>query len=391
MDREKLKIAYVTRGKADDPGNWSGIVRHIKDGLIDAGHEVHVIDGIPAVVPLHSKLRGRFVRMVSGKTYAYDRDIGVSKHFAREVEKRLAALNVDCVVSPVLPTPAYFRTHLPIAIWDDGPFHCLREIYPQYDYVAADSLRQGDYLDRLSVQKCSVLGFASRWAADDAIQYHHADPEKVLVLPFGSNCPSPYRDEDEVMRVFEGKPQRPLKLLFVGIDWQRKGGSQTLEIHQDLRRRRVDAQLTIVGCNPFSGPLPEGVICLGRLDKGVPEQAARLQQCFRDAHIFIMPTRAECFGVVYAEAAAHALPSIGTRVGGVADAVVEGETGWLFDLNASPAQYGDLLASLAANPSKLREASIRAFRHQQRELNWGRSIDKLVSALRSKIPSLTRR
>jgi glycosyltransferase involved in cell wall biosynthesis len=389
MDGEKLRIAYVTRGKADDPGNWSGIVRHIKHGLVDAGHEVNVIDGISSCVPALSRLRGLLVRMITRKTYAYDRDVGVSKRFARQAEKRLASLNVDCVVSPVLPTPAHLRTELPIAIWDDGPFHCLRKIYPQYDDVAADSLGQGDYLDGLSVQKCSVLGFASRWAADDAIQYHHADPGKVLVLPFGSNCASPYRDEDEVARIFETKPPLPLKMLFVGIDWPRKGGPLTLEIHQELRRRGVDAHLTIVGCNPFTGLIPDGVLCLGRLDKGVPEQAARLQQCFREAHIFIMPSRAECFGVVYAEAAAHALPSIGTRVGGVADAVVERETGWIFDLKAGPAEYCDLLEMLAKDRSKLFEASIQAYRYQRSELNWGRSVEKLISALRLKISSKT--
>ena len=391
MAPEKLKIAYVTRGKADDPGNWSGIVRHIKNGLVEAGHEVNVIDGITSAVPWQSRLKGRLARMTSGKIYAYDRDLGASRHFAKQVDEKLSGMNVDCVVCPVLNTPAHFRTKLPIAVWDDGPFHCLREIYPQYEGIADVSLRDGDLLDRLSIEKCAVLAFASHWAANDASNFHGADPAKTMVIPFGSNCSSPYRSETEVRDAFASKPPEPFKLLFVGIDWMRKGGPQTVEIHQELRRRGVNAQLTIVGCNPFTGPVPEGIVCLGRLHKANKEDAAKLEACFRDAHVFIMPTRAECFGVVYAEAAAHALPSIGTRVGGVADAVVEGQTGWIFDLNANPSEYCDLLESLASDQTKLLESSIRAFNYQRRELNWERSVTKLVAALRSNItPKFTR-
>lgn len=385
-----LKIAYVTRGKADDPGNWSGIVQHMRLGLIEAGHEVETIDGIPATVPLLSRLRGRLVRSISGRTYAYDRDRGVSRHFARQVERRLEGLQADCVVCPVLQTPALLRTALPIAIWDDGPFHCLREMYPQYDRLAADSLRQGDALDALSVRKAALLAFASHWAADDALQYHGADPEKTVVIPFGANCASPFRNEEEALQAVLHRPSQPLRLLFVGIDWQRKGGPLTLNILQELRRRGVKAELTIVGCDPFHGLPPEGVHCLGRLNKGDPAQARLWGDCFRDAHLFIMPTRAECFGVVYAEAAAHALPSIGTRIGGVPDAVAEGVSGWLFDPDDHATRYCDLLQSLAGDRDRLREHSLRAFRHQQKELHWGRSIEKFASALQERMASVAR-
>ncbi|MFZ4594998.1 MAG: glycosyltransferase family 4 protein [Verrucomicrobiaceae bacterium] len=386
---EKLSIAYATRGQADDPGNWSGIVRHIKHGLIEAGHDVQVIDGLSSAVPLLSRLRGRLVRAISGKTYAYDRDFGVSRHFARQVENRLADMEVDCVVCPVLPTAAQLRTKLPVAIWDDGPFHCLRQLYSQYGGLAEDSLRQGDALDAVSIRKATLLAFASQWAADDALNYHKADPAKTIVVPFGANCPSPFHDEAEAIAALEAKPTSPLRLLFVGIDWERKGGPLTLDIIQELRRRGVNAELTIVGCNPFDGEPPKGVHCLGKLNKGNPAHAKQWQDCFREAQLFIMPTRGECFGVVYAEAAAHALPSLGTRVGGVPDAIAEGVSGWLFDLEDGPAKYCDLLQSLAADPARLREQGLLAFRHQKNVLNWDRSVEKFDSALQSRMTSPT--
>lgn len=383
--KEQLRIAYVTRGKADDPGNWSGIVRHIRQGLMDAGHEVHPIDGISTAVPLLSKIRGRMVRMISGKVYAYDRNHGVSRRFAKQVAARLLRMDVDCVVSPVLQTPAYLQTRLPLSVWDDGPFHCLREIYPQYQGLARDSLRQGDALDRMTIRRADLLAFASHWAADDAVRYHGADPAKTMVIPFGANCDSPFRDEDEALDAIRRKPFSPLRLLFVGLDWERKGGPLTLAVVQELRRRGVHAELTIVGCNPFDGTPPDGVHCVGRLDKGNPDGAKRWRECFRDAHLFIMPTRAECFGIVYAEAAAHALPSIATRVGGVPDAVADGVSGWLFDLDAGVQPYCDLLQTLASKRTVLQEFSLCSFRHYQQQLNWPHSVETFVNALKARM------
>jgi phosphatidylinositol alpha-1,6-mannosyltransferase len=64
--------------------------------------------------------------------------------------------------------------------------------------------------------------------------------------------------------------------------------------------------------------------------------------------VFAMPTRnaKESFGLVFIEAAFHAVPSVGTRVGGVPDAIVDGETGLLVAPNAP--------AELAAAVDRLR-------------------------------------
>ena len=47
---------------------------------------------------------------------------------------------------------------------------------------------------------------------------------------------------------------------------------------------------------------------------------------YKKAHFFIMPTKAECVGMSFIEAMSFALPIIGTDVGGVPEAVIDGET-----------------------------------------------------------------
>jgi glycosyltransferase involved in cell wall biosynthesis len=380
-----LRIAYVTRGRADDYSNWSGIVRHIRDGLTSDGHEVHTVDNIEIPVPLVTRIWARYVRLMSGKRYAYDRDRWSSQAFANQVDKKLKPLNVDCVVCPVLQTPAFLKTHLPVAVWDDGPFHCLREMYPQYREVAPQCIVDGDRIDRLAVNKASILAFASHWAAEDALRYHQADPGKVVVVPFGANADTPFTAAEDVLANHRRKATEKLRLLFVGIDWERKGGPLAVSILQELQRRGVPSELMVIGCDPFGGAPPTGVRCLGRLNKADPAQAALWRQSFLDAHVFVMPTRAECFGVVYAEAAAHGLPSLGTRVGGVPDAVMPGESGWLFDLKASASEYCDVLQSLLSQPQSLLDASLSAYRYYRSKLNWSQSIQTFVGAIQQRL------
>jgi glycosyltransferase involved in cell wall biosynthesis len=49
--------------------------------------------------------------------------------------------------------------------------------------------------------------------------------------------------------------------------------------------------------------------------------------------LFALPSRMEGFGLVYVEAAFHGVPSIGSNVGGIPDAIEDGETGWLIPVD----------------------------------------------------------
>ena len=76
----------------------------------------------------------------------------------------------------------------------------------------------------------------------------------------------------------------------------------------------------------------------------------------RGGDVFVMPSRAEAsgvesFGIAFIEAAAFGLPAIGSRVGGISDAVIDGKTGILVPEN-SPEQLADALTFFYRNPEK---------------------------------------
>jgi glycosyltransferase involved in cell wall biosynthesis len=100
----------------------------------------------------------------------------------------------------------------------------------------------------------------------------------------------------------------PRRILFVGTDWDLKGGPQVVEAFASLRVRHPDLELVLVGSEP-TGELPDGVLALGRVPR---EQMPAL---FAEADLFVVPTYMEALGYSLLESLMHGLPSIGSTVG----------------------------------------------------------------------------
>lgn len=368
--KSALRVGYITTGSASDVGNWSGLVAHIREALVVAGHHVTDIDNLRFPVPLPTRMRGWISRFMARRPYGYDRDLSLARRFAQEAEKKLTGLDLDCLVSPRSYPLAMLRTKLPMACWGDATFHALRGLYPGFDRLPAISIRQGDELEQRAIKNCSLLAYSARWAADDAIQHYGAVPTKVHVIPFGANCEPPFADEAAAQAAILKRRPQPLRLLFVGVDWERKGGAFALRVLEELLRRGVAAELWVAGCDPFDGKAPKGVKCFGFLSKASAADAETWRRCFSECHVFLLPTQAECFGVVFAEAAVFALPSLAPRVGGVADAAREGGNGYLFNANEQPDAYADLLQSWVDKWEIYQQAALQAWRTSRELLNW---------------------
>src|SRR5262249_28510859 len=117
------------------------------------------------------------------------------------------------------------------------------------------------------------------------------------------------------------------------------------------------------------------------LDKSQAHDLVTWRNCFSESNVLLVPTRADCFGVVFAEAAAFALPSIATNVGGVADAVAHNLSGFLFALDEGAKIYADLLERLAANGTFSRDYALNAYRYYLSTLNWRTAALSFTGAL----------
>lgn len=89
---------------------------------------------------------------------------------------------------------------------------------------------------------------------------------------------------------------------------------------------------------------------------------ARLDEFYRAAYAYAMPSRQEGFGLAYLEAMNHALPCVACRDDGGADVVVEGETGLLVDQPVAQVQLASTLVRILSDEAMAREMGVAGWR-----------------------------
>jgi glycosyltransferase involved in cell wall biosynthesis len=225
-----------------------------------------------------------------------------------------------------------------------------------------------------------LAAYPSQWAAASARDHYGVPDERIRVVAYGANF-------DDVPSRAEATSQRSrdvCHLLFVATDWDRKGGDVAYQAMRALRDGGVDAELTVVGCNPPRSTSDPHLRVYGRLDKQVDADCRRLSQLYLKSHFLLVPTRADCFGMVFAEASAHGTPSIAADTGGVSGAVASGENGFLLPPGSEPAAYAALIANLFTDHARY-QALVRSSRTMFEEhLNWdawGRRMSEYIAAL----------
>jgi phosphatidyl-myo-inositol dimannoside synthase len=159
----------------------------------------------------------------------------------------------------------------------------------------------------------------------------------------------------------------------------RKGVRTLIRCLPLIHRSHPDAHLLIVG----GGPDLDRLKRLARIDRvessvtfAGPQPWNEMPRYYSAGDIFALPTRSRFWGteteglpLVYVEAAAAGLPLVGGDVGGVSDAVREGETGFIVD-GSNPVQTAGAIIKLIENPETAMRFGVAAREMVLREFDW---------------------
>jgi glycosyltransferase involved in cell wall biosynthesis len=171
----------------------------------------------------------------------------------------------------------------------------------------------------------------SNWTKQSFVEDYGCDENDVVVIPPGIDLGqfAPGNRDHELPRV-----------LFVGGDFQRKGGDMLLDVFRTRLRGRAELDL-VTGARVENEP---GV----RVHNDVKPNSVELRRLYADSDVFALPTRADCYSIVCMEALAAGLPIVATRVGGIPDMIRDRETGHLIEVGDASG-LGDALESLATD------------------------------------------
>ena len=379
--RIRPRIAYVTSNDPRDRRSWSGTHYYMAQALQRHCGDLVPIGPIKPGSLLLKKVLQKGLKLLTGKTYLYTHTVALSKQLANIVTKRMADQDFDLIFAPAASAHiAYLETDLPVVYLSDATFAAIVNYYPEFSGVLKSCIHEGNEIEQMAIDRASLLLYSSSWAAESARQDSTPEQAKVHVLPFGANLEAAPPAEAIMSR----RPSGICKLLFVGVDWEKKGGALAFETLVELERLGVAADLTIVGCTPPKEYRHKNVSFIPFLNKNDPSQRQQLHKLYVDSDFFLLPTRADCSPIVLCEANAFGLPGIATDTGGISDIIKNGENGYLLPLHARANEYARTIAELYRNQERyleLRRNSRASFDLRLNWDSWGIAVAMLIRNL----------
>lgn len=362
---KKIKIAFLCSGAPTDQKIWSGTMNHMYEALLTQGFDV---EWIP--VDRFSALETRFFLSIENfhkKIFnrGFNRNHFIAKAISAsgKLQKTLKRSDAEVIFAPTtIADIAFLQTKKPILYLNDATFHQLLNYYAGMSGFGLLSKKTTVLIEKLALRKSDALIFSSDWAANHAVDFYKIPEKKVSVIKFGSNSQAP-------TVISEKEYNGEITFLFLGVEWDRKGGQIALDTIRILRERNYRVKLLVVGCVPPVAD-EEAMKVIPFLNKNNPAEAQQIVNFLKDSHFMFMPTRADCTPISFCEAASYGLPVISTDTGGVSSLVASGETGLLLPWSAKAAHYADEIEKLLQNEPLMKNMASRARQKYEQELNW---------------------
>lgn len=254
-------------GDATDLATWSNIPYF----LLQAGLSQGLLQGGLKLQPQQLRRRGRLWNLrqlfSTGKVGGYQYSPGFTRALLAQAQlpaDHPLALLSHFPLLPAWPWPSAWR----VDFYIDATTRQVFNDYGSGERLAPGYCSQVLERERLAYQQVPVIVCMAQWAADSVIGDYGIDPSKVHVVPGGANL-----DEAQLAQLAQAapppppSPQQPLRLGFLGKEWQRKGGPFLLELADALQQRGIPTVIRAIGPDPAALPAHPALQPLGFINK----------------------------------------------------------------------------------------------------------------------------
>ncbi|MBN2272812.1 MAG: glycosyltransferase family 4 protein [Bacteroidales bacterium] len=371
-----MKVAFITFGDIHDIRNWSGAVKAMHNVVQSSADEILVIDRIEKRCNLPVVFLFKILEKIFRRSFQIKRMPVNLKRIAKYIENLVSDAGIDLMFSPSSLPFAYINSDIPKVFWTDATFKQLTDYYPEYKGLSDRVIYWGNKHEKLSLDNVNMAVYTSEWAARSAVDDYMTSTGKVRIIPLGSNMHTTF-EQTEIMYIIHDRIcDSSVRLLSVGLDWKRKGFDLTLLIAQKIAEKGYKVVLSVAGARPLVNIKPAFVYQnYGRLIKTNPAHFRIMTQLYKESHFFVLPSTAECAGIVFAEASAFALPSMTRNTGGIPTMVENGKNGFVLDYNAPAEDYADKIIETFNNKEVYKKLCLSSFEKYNRDLSWSRASE----------------
>ena len=240
-------------------------------------------------------------------------------------------------------------------------------------------------------QRAAGIIVHSRWAALSVIEDYGISESKVFVVQPGANVdPDVYtaweRQVEAVGTKVVSENKRPVRLVFVGKYWKRKGLDRLLDALRRVRENGGRATLKVIGYQHAAVPEPyrnlTGVDWVGFVDKRTA--ARRFVDLVADCDVGCLLSRAEAGGIALREYHALGLAVLAPDTGGAPEHALSGAS-ILISPEADSTQIAKQISALERSSERLFRLKATAWK-QRHSVLWQATAEKINNIMMAMQP-----
>ena len=366
------------------PGGAETVVKAYSEGLLARGHKVEVI-----TTDLYTE-----TPFVKKKMPSEVGGVPVSRHSAFSVSGEAHYVFAPGMVTSFLSKKAdlihthsygYFQNH---AAWikekfQSTPWVITPHFHPSWSMWGGAKRRTlRDFYDskigKSTMESADLITCVSKHERDMLVSEIGLEHGNIKIIYNGINWED-WREIPDTKTFRHKYPHVSEKfVIFAGRLATNKGLPDLIEA-MSLLGRSDEADLVLMGADMGLGE---------ELDKIARSRDVKMHRlghvkddiyrsALSSASILVLPSEYEAFGIVLLEAAAAATPVIGTRVGGIPEAMSDEGNGFLVDYN-DPVMLGKKISSLIEDENLCQELGDHG-RVFSRQFSWPSIVDQLES------------
>jgi glycogen synthase len=256
--------------------------------------------------------------------------------------------------------------------------HSLEPLRPWKEEQLGRGYAVSSWLERMGLEACDAVIAVSKEMAADIAKHYDVPDGRIHVIHNGVNAEAFRRREDPAILDRLGV-RRPY-ILFLGRLSRQKGVFDLLEAFHSLRSK---ANLVIVTGAAETEQLVDELCAALRegerirwIDRVVThEEAVAL---YSSCGVFVCPSRYEPFGITNLEAMACERPVVATRVGGIPEVVIEGDTGLLVPPD-SPSELAKAIDEVLQDRDRAEEMGRNGRRRVEESFTWEKVAQRTLA------------
>ena len=363
--KKKLIVLYE-EDKLNPKNTWSGTCYQLKEALKDYLDVVFIdaydIKPIKLIKILSKKIEKHTTSYVVKPIYEKLHEIEINNR----IKKYKDVPVLEICENVILKNDFY--------LYRDMAYACYKDVYEELkndnndyghgmlNFISKKALKKRIIREEKIQHLAKGTFFMGKWLKDLMSKYYPNEKDKFIHAGGGLN---------KELKISDIKKDLNLNsILFVGIDFKRKGGELLLKAFDILNKEYNDnAKLYIAGPNIKK---EENNICY--VGKASREELSTL---FNKCNIFCMPSRFEAYGLVFIEAMCYGMPIVSYNRYEMPHFIQNEVNGYLIDNY----DENDLALALhkALNNKVMQELAIKNAKANQDKYSWNKVAERIYN------------